>query len=208
MTVWNTLFNDEQYNDISNKIDDLIKETRLMVKRQFKPDFIANEQRPKAIALQNELKEYTQNRMSKIQTELEGIKQRYTYKNHDNPHLELIRRQDLQARLSLLDSHDLINEINNANLEDISVFEVGIYQNMIDEKMSDSDKAKVDERFTEIKDKALNPFKYDEDYKQKEQDYLVLENSGMNHTGVSVVKDDDGQVSIKSVTELVDSEIK
>ncbi|MEY8597690.1 hypothetical protein [Mammaliicoccus sp. H-M32] len=208
MTVWNTLFNDEQYNDISNKIDDLIKETRLMVKRQFKPDFIANEQRPKAIALQNELKEYAQNRMSKIQTELEGIEQRYTYKNHDNPQLELIRRQDLQARLSLLDSNDLINEINNANLEDISVFEVGIYQNMIDEKMSDSDKAKVDERFTEIKDKALNPFKYDEDYKQKEQDYLVLENSGMNHTGVSVVKDDDGQVSIKSVTELVDSEIK
>ncbi len=179
-----------------------------MVKRQFKSDFIANEQRPKAIALQNELKEYAQNRMSKLQTELEGIKQRYTYKNHDNPQLELIRRQDLQARLSLLDSHDLINEINNANLEDISVFEVGIYQNMIDEKMTDSDKAKVNERFTEIKDKALNPFKYDKDYKQKEQDYLVLENSGMYHTGVSVVKDDEGQVSMKSVTELVDSEIK
>ncbi|WP_204189680.1 hypothetical protein [Mammaliicoccus sciuri] len=208
MTVWNTLFNDEQYNNITNKIDDLIKETRLMVKRQFKSDFIANEQRPKAIALQNELKEYAQNRMSKLQAELEGIEQQYTYKNHDNLQLELIRRQDLQARLSLLDGHDLINEINNANLEDISVFEVGIYQNMIDEKMTDSDKAKINERFTEIKDKALNPFKYDEDYKQKEQDYLVLENSGMNHTGVSVVKDDEGQVSITSVTELVESEIK
>lgn len=208
MTVWNTLFKDEQYNNITSKIDDLIKETRLMVKRQFKSDFIANEQRPKAIALQNELKEYAQNRMSKLQDELEGIKQQYTYKNHDNPQLELIRRQDLQARLSLLDKHDLINEINNANLEDISVFEVGIYQNMIDEKMTDSDKDKINERFTEIKDKALNPFKYDEDYKQKEQDYLVLENSGMNHTGVSVLKDDEGQVSITSVTELVDSEIK
>lgn len=57
MTVWNTLFEDEQYNNITNKIDDLIKETRLMVKRQFKSDFIANEQRPKANALQNELKE-------------------------------------------------------------------------------------------------------------------------------------------------------
>ncbi len=208
MTVWNTLFNDEQYNNITSKIDDLIKETRLMVKRQFKSDFIAKEQRPKAIALQNELKEYAQNRMSKLQAELEGIEQQYTYKNHDNPQLELIRRQDLQSRLSLLDSHDLINEINNANLEDISVFEVGIYQNMIDEKMTDSDKAKINERFTEIKDKALNPFKYDEDYKQKEQDYLVLENSGMNHTGVSVLKNDEGQVSITSVTELVDSEIK
>lgn len=74
--------------------------------------------------------------------------------------------------------------------------------------MIDSDKAKINERFTEIKDKALNPFKYDEDYKQKEQDYLVLENSGMNHTGISVLKDDEGQVSITSVTELVDSEIK
>ncbi|WP_204237258.1 hypothetical protein [Mammaliicoccus sciuri] len=208
MTVWNTLFKDEQYNNITNKIDDLIKETRLMVKRQFKSDFIVDEQRPKAIALQNELKKYAQNRMSKLHAELEGIEQRYTYKNHDNPQLELIRRQDLQARLSLLDRHDLINEINNANIEDISVFEVGIYQNMLDKKMSDSDKEKINERFTEIKDKALNPFKYDEDYKQKEQDYSVLENSGMNHTGVSVLKDDEGQVSIKSVTELVDSEIK
>ncbi|MBA8764180.1 hypothetical protein [Staphylococcus coagulans] len=206
-SVWNVLFENKQYQELLSKVDNLLSESKAMYKQGYRHDVIEDKQRSKVVQLKNEFKQYASGRLESIKTNIDEIEKESTKVTVTNPQEELIRRQDLEARLSFYDNYELVQYIQNADAKNTSVFELGLLKNVYDNRLSDQEQAQVAQNFEELKRSVLYPYENDDKYQKLIEEYSVIDQVGMANSGVIVVQDNNS-VAVKELTDYYNESIK
>lgn len=199
--VWNVFFEDKRYNNLLNELNSFINETRNLIKQGYKLNVIDEKQNSKIGELQMKFKELGQTMLDERESKMNEIENDLTSKDVADPQQELIKRQDLEARLSLIDANEVIDRISNLKAENTSVYEISAYQNVLEgNKLSEAQKNQVAIHFSDVKQKVLYPFNYNNEYQKLSEEYNTIVSSSMASTGVPVTTDDYGIV-YKSVAD-------
>lgn len=199
--VWNVFFEDKRYNNLLNELNSFINETRNLIKQGYKLNVIDEKQNSKIGELQMKFKELGQTMLDERESKMNEIENDLTSKDVADPQQELIKRQDLEARLSLIDANEVIDRISNLKAENTSVYEISAYQNVLaSNKLSEAQKNQVVIHFSDVKQKVLYPFNYNEAYQKLSEEYNTIVSSSMASTGVPVTTDEYGIV-YKSVAD-------
>lgn len=199
--VWNVFFEDKRYKNLLNELNSFINETRNLIKQGYKLNVIDEKQNSKIGELQMKFKELGQTMLDERESKMNEIENDLTSKDVADPQQELIKRQDLEARLSLIDANEVIDRISSLEAENTSVYEISAYQNVLEgNKLSEAQKNQVAINFSDVKQKVLYPFNYNEAYQKLSEEYNTIVSSSMASTGVPVTTDEYGIV-YKSVAD-------
>lgn len=197
-SAWDVFFNDKRYNDLLDELNKYFSETRLLIKQGYRDDVIREKMNDKVFDMQLKFKNLTQKMIDEHETKLQKLEQDNKVVTFDDPQAELLKRQDLEAKVSLIDNDELINLIENIDPEDVGVYEISVYAQAIEKRLSESQQQRVRD-FHIIKEKVLYPFRNSEEYQELDYDLAVLYQYGMQVNGQPVVKDDDGDIKIINI---------
>ncbi|EHJ08879.1 hypothetical protein [Staphylococcus simiae] len=200
--TWNVLFEDSKYKSLLNKVDELLEETQLLYFRKYRVDYIDETQKPKVEALEQEFRAYATNRLADIETRVEQFEKNAETTKVDNPEAELLRRQDFEARISFYNDQEIMDYINNADVQNMSVYELNILKDAYDKKLSEDQQNKVAYAMENLKQGVLYPYTTDEEYNNLTFAYNVIDQTGMANSGVVITPDNEyGGVIIKTLSE-------
>lgn len=206
--TWNVLFNDSTYNKLIDELDTFLKDTATQVKAGYRLDVIDEKQKPKIDVLTDKFKNFASEKLESIEQRLDTIKEELTKENVSDPQSELIKRQNLEAKLSILDNYDVIDLIKKADTNNTSIYELNLYQNTINERFSEVEKDNVLYKMSELKRAILRPEESNEEYQNLTKEYSVLNMLGMAQNGVPVTKGENDSVVIKSVYDRYNDTLK
>lgn len=196
--AWDVFFNDKRYKDLLDELNKYFSETRLLLKQGYRHDIVREKMNDKVFGMQLKFKELGQKMIDEHETRLQQLEQDDKVVKFDDPQVELLKRQDLEAKVSLVDNSGLIHLIKNIDPKDIGVYEISVYAQAIDKRLTDSQKEQLGE-FEYIKEQVVYPFRNNEEYKKLEYDLAVLYQFGMQLSGQPVVKNDYGDVTIMDI---------
>lgn len=199
--TWSVLFEDSTYNKLVDELDTLLKDTATQVKAGYRLDVVNEKQKPKIDVLTDKFKNFASEKLESIEQRLGTIKEELSKENVTDPQSELIKRQNLEAKLSLFDNYDVIDLIKQADVKDISIYELNLYQNTINERFSEVEKDNVSYKMSELKQAILHPEENNEEYQNLAKEYSVLNSLGMAQNGVPVTINKNDNVEIKPITD-------
>lgn len=206
--TWSVLFNDSTYNKLVDELDTFLKDTATQVKAGYRLDVVDEKQKPKIDVLTDKFKNFASEKLESIEQRLDTIKEELSKENVTDPQSELIRRQNLEAKLSFFDNYDVIDLIKKADTSNTSIYELNLYKNTINERFSEVEKDNVSYKMSELKQAILHPEKSNEEYQNLTKEYSVLNTLGMAQNGVPVTKAENGNVVIKSIYERYNDTLK
>lgn len=99
-SAYDVLFNDRKYKDLLDKVDQFLEETFIMYQRGYRMDIIDEQQKPKVTQIENEFKQFASDKLKRIESRMDEIEEELTKDDVADPQSELIKRQNLEARLS------------------------------------------------------------------------------------------------------------
>lgn len=117
----------------------------------------------------------------------------------DNPHAEIIKRQDLQARLSLITNDEAIALIKHLAPTDTKIYEIYLYENLINNRFNDLEKKHIAKDFEKLKEKVLYPYSDEIEYKRLVSERNTLNTLKMYYLGIPATKDEAGYIGVRSV---------
>ncbi|MDU6030563.1 MAG: hypothetical protein E6Y89_13195, partial [Staphylococcus epidermidis] len=117
----------------------------------------------------------------------------------DNPHAEIIKRQDLQARLSLITNDEAIALIKHLAPTDTKIYEIYLYENLINNRFNELEKKHIAKDFEKLKEKVLHPYSDEIEYKRLVSERNTLNTLKMNYLGIPATKDEAGYIGVRSV---------
>lgn len=199
--TWSVLFNDSTYNKLIDELDTFLKDTATQVKAGYRLDVVDEKQKPKIDVLTDKFKNFASEKLESIEQRLGKIKEELSKENVTDPQTELIKRQNLEAKLSLFDNYDVIDLIKQADVNNTSIYELNLYQNTINERFSEVEKDNVSYKMSELKQAILHPEKSNEEYQNLTKEYSVLNTLGMAQNGVPVTINKNDNVEIKPITD-------
>lgn len=199
--TWNVLFNDSTYNKLIDELDTFLKDTATQVKAGYRLDVVDEKQKPKIDVLTDKFKNFANEKLESIEQRLGTIKEELSKENVTDPQTELIKRQNLEAKLSLFDNYDVIDLIKQADTSNTSIYELNLYQNTINERFSEVEKDNVSYKMSELKQAILHPEESNEEYQNLAKEYSVLSSLGMAQNGVPVTINNNDNVEIKPITD-------
>lgn len=206
--TWSVLFEDSTYNKLVDELDTFLKDTATQVKAGYRLDVVDEKQKPKIDVLTDKFKNFASEKLESIEQRLDALKEDLTKENVTDPQSELIKRQNLEGKLSLFDNYDVIDLIKQADVNDTSIYELNLYQNTINERFSEVEKDNVSYKMSELKQAILHPEENNEEYQNLAKEYSVLNSLGMAQNGVPVTKAENGNIVIKSVYERYNDTLK
>lgn len=206
--TWSVLFKDSTYNKLVDELDTFLKDTATQVKAGYRLDVVDEKQKPKIDVLTDKFKNFASEKLESIEQRLDTIKEELSKENVTDPQTELIKRQNLEAKLSLFDNYDVIDLIKQADVNNTSIYELNLYQNTINERFSEGEKDNVLYKMSELKQAILHPEGSNEEYQNLTKEYSVLNTLGMAQNGVPVTKAENGNVVIKSVYDRYNDTLK
>lgn len=206
--TWSVLFQDSTYNKLVDELDTLLKDTATQVKAGYRLDVVNEKQKTKIDVLTDKFKNFASEKLESIEQRLDALKEDLTKENVTDPQSELIKRQNLEAKLSLFDNYDVIDLIKQADTSNTSIYELNLYQNTINERFSEIEKDNVSYKMSELKQAILHPEENNEEYQNLAKEYSILNTIGMAQNGVPVTKAENGNVVIKSVYERYNDTLK
>lgn len=206
--TWDVLFKDSEYKKLNEELNTLLKDTATQVKAGYRLDVVDEKQKPKIDVLTDKFKNFASEKLESIEQRLNALKEDLTKENVTDPQSELIKRQNLEAKLSLFDNYDVIDLIKQADTSNTSIYELNLYQNTINERFSEVEKNNVSYKMSELKQAILHPEENNEEYQNLVKEYSVLNSLGMAQNGVPVTKAENGNVVIKSVYERYNDTLK
>lgn len=198
--TWSVFFDDRKYRNLLGDLDDLLNETKTMYKQGYRPDVIDKQQQPKVEALTESFKQFAINKMEDIKNKLDTLTEQ-AQQDYSNPQSEMLKRQDLSAKIDLLDNTEVIAMIVNASATNTTVYEVKLFQDVINKRFTESEKNKVATSFETLKQNVLYPERNNDEYAQLEYNYNVINQTGMANSGVVVTENEYGSVDIKTVND-------
>lgn len=199
--TWNVLFNDSTYNKLIDELVTFLKDTATQVKAGYKLDVVNEKQKPKIDVPTDKFKNFASKKLESIEQRLGEIKEELSKENVTDPQTELIKRQNLEAKLSLFDNYDVIDLIKQADVNNTSIYELNLYQNTINERFSEVEKNNVLYKMSELKQAILHPEERNEEYQNLAKEYSVLNSLGMDQNGVPVTINNNDNVEIKPITD-------
>ena len=198
--TWGVFFDDRKYRNLLGDLDDLLNETKTMYKQGYRPDVIDKQQQPKVEALTESFKQFAINKMEDIKNKLDTLTEQ-AQQDYSNPQSEMLKRQDLSAKIDLLDNTEVIAMIVNASATNTTVYEVKLFQDVINKRFTESEKNKVAMSFETLKQNVLYPERNNDEYAQLEYSYNVINQTGMANSGVVVTENEYGSVDFKTIND-------
>ena len=122
--------------------------------------------------------------MEDIKNKLDTLTEQ-AQQDYNNPQSEMLKRQDLSAKIDLIDNTEVIAMIVNADATNTTVYELKLLQDVINKRFTESEKNKVAMSFETLKQNVLYPERNDE-FAQLEYNYNVINQTGMDNSGVAV----------------------
>ncbi|MBV5158147.1 hypothetical protein [Staphylococcus epidermidis] len=204
--TWGVFFDDRKYRNLLGDLDDLLTETKTMYRQGYRPDVIDKQQQPKVDALTESFKQFAINKMEDIKNKLDTLTEQ-AQQDYNNPQSEMLKRQDLSAKIDLIDNTEVIAMIVNADATNTTVYELKLFQNAINKRFTESEKNKVAMSFETLKQNVLYPERNDE-FAQLEYNYNVINQTGMANSGVVVTENEYGSVDFKTINDRYADAIK
>ncbi|MBM0812458.1 hypothetical protein [Staphylococcus epidermidis] len=198
--TWSVFFDDRKYRNLLGDLDDLLNETKTMYKQGYRPDVIDKQQQPKVEALTESFKQFAIDKMEDIKNKLDTLTEQ-AQQDYSNPQSEMLKRQDLSAKIDLLDNTEVIAMIVNASATNTTVYEVKLFQDVINKRFTESEKNKVAMSFETLKQNVLYPERNNDEYAQLEYSYNVINQTGMANSGVVVTENEYGSVDFKTIND-------
>ncbi|MCF7582750.1 hypothetical protein [Staphylococcus epidermidis] len=198
--TWSVFFDDRKYRNLLGDLDDLLNETKTMYKQGYRPDVIDKQQQPKVEALTESFKQFAINKMEDIKNKLDTLTEQ-AQQDYSNPQSEMLKRQDLSAKIDLLDNTEVIAMIVNASATNTTVYEVKLFQDVINKRFTESEKNKVAMSFETLKQNVLYPERNNDEFAQLEYNYNVINQTGMANSGVVVTENEYGSVDFKMIND-------
>mgnify|MGYP007027845856 CR=1 FL=1 len=184
-------------------LDELNKhfsETKLLLKQGYRDDIVREKMNDKVFGMQLKFKELGQKMIDEHETKLQKLEQDNKVVTFDDPQAELLKRQDLEAKVSLIDNNELVHLIQNIDSNDVGVYEINVYAKAIEKRLTDDQQKRVRD-FHAVKEKILYPFRNNDEYQQLEQDLAVLYQYGMQIKGEPVDRDSEGNIRIMNIAD-------
>ncbi|WP_029377594.1 hypothetical protein [Staphylococcus xylosus] len=184
-------------------LDELNKhfsETKLLLKQGYRDDIVREKMNDKVFGMQLKFKELGQKMIDEHETKLQKLEQDNKVVTFDDPQAELLKRQDLEAKVSLIDNSELIHHIQNIDPDDVGVYEISVYAQAIEKRLTDDQQKRVRD-FHVVKEKVLYPFRNNDEYQQLEQDLAVLYQYGLQIKGEPVDRDSEGNIRIMNIAD-------
>ncbi|MCI2789735.1 hypothetical protein ACO2FP_00415 [Staphylococcus warneri] len=204
--TWGVFFDDRKYRNLLGDLDDLFTETKTMYRQGYRPDVIDKQQQPKVEALTESFKQFAINKMEDIKNKLDTLTEQ-AQQDYNNPQSEMLKRQDLSAKIDLIDNTEVIAMIVNADATNTTVYELKLLQDVINKRFTESEKNKVAMSFETLKQNVLYPERNDE-FAQLEYNYNVINQTGMDNSGVVVTENEYGSVDFKTINDRYADAIK
>lgn len=204
--TWGVFFDDRKYRNLLGDLDDLLTETKTMYRQGYRPDVIDKQQQPKVEALTESFKQFAINKMEDIKNKLDTLTEQ-AQQDYNNPQSEMLKRQDLSAKIDLIDNTEVIAMIVNADATNTTVYELKLLQDVINKRFTESEKNKVAMSFETLKQNVLYPERNDE-FAQLEYNYNVINQTGMANSGVVVTENEYGSVDFKTINDRYADAIK
>ena len=198
--TWSVFFDDRKYRNLVGDLDDLLNETKTMYRQGYRPDVIDKQQRPKVEALTESFKQFAINKMEDIKNKLDTLTEQ-AQQDYSNPQSEMLKRQDLSAKIDLLDNTEVIAMIVNASATNTTVYEVKLFQDVINKRFTESEKNKVAMSFETLKQNVLYPERNNDEFAQLEYNYNVINQTGMANSSVVVTENEYGSVDFKTISD-------
>jgi len=199
-SAWDVFFNDKRYKDLLDELNKHFSETRLLLKQGYRHDIVREKMNDKVFGMQLKFKELGQTMIDEHETKLQKLEQDNKVVTFDDPQAELLKRQDLEAKVSLIDNDELIHLIQNIDPDDVGVYEISVYAQAIEKRLTDVQQQRVRD-FHAVKEKVLYPFRNNAEYQQLEHDLAVLYQYGMQVKGEPVDRDSEGNIRIMSIAD-------
>lgn len=184
-------------------LDELNKhfsETKLLLKQGYRDDIVREKMNDKVFGMQLKFKELGQKMIDEHETKLQKLEQDNKVVTFDDPQAELLKRQYLEAKVSLIDNNELVHLIQNIDSNDVGVYEISVYAKAIEKRLTDDQQKRVRD-FHAVKEKILYPFRNNDEYQQLEQDLAVLYQYGMQIKGEPVDRDSEGNIRIMNIAD-------
>ncbi|MCG1191763.1 hypothetical protein K4O95_09620 [Staphylococcus epidermidis] len=207
-SAYDVLFNDRKYKDLLDKVDQFLEETFIMYQRGYRMDIIDEQQKPKVTQIENEFKQFASDKLKRIEARMDEIEEELTKDDVADPQSELIKRQNLEARLSFYSNSEIMDYIREADAEKTDVFELSLLQKAFDQRLSESEQSQVSFSLTALKQAVLYPFENNEEHDNLAYQFNVLRQIGMANNGSVITKDDDSYVVIKPLADRYNDQLK
>ncbi|PXX86120.1 hypothetical protein DLY76_01435 [Staphylococcus warneri] len=205
--TWSVFFDDRKYRNLLGDLDDLLTETKTMYRQGYRPDVIDKQQQPKVESLTESFKQFAINKMEDIKNKLDTLTEQ-AQQDYNNPQSEMLKRQDLSAKIDLIDNTEVIAMIVNADTTNTTVYELKLFQDAINKRFTESEKNKVAMSFETLKQNVLYPERNNDEYAQLEYNYNVINQTGMANSGVVVTENEYGSVDFKTINDRIADAIK
>lgn len=198
-SAWDVYFKDRRYRNLLGELDDLFVETKGLIRQGYKTEVVRGKMNDKVFDMQNKFKELGQTMLDEHEKSLVEIQQKEKVVTFDNPQAEMLKRQDLEAKVQLMDREDLYEFIYNIDPDDTGVYELSVYQKAVETRLSKEDQDRLKGHFKVLKDKIMYPFRNNEEYQQLEYEYGILRQYGLQINGQPVRRDEEGDIKIISI---------
>lgn len=205
--TWSVFFDDRKYRNLLGDLDDLLTETKTMYRQGYRPDVIDKQHQPKVESLTESFKQFAINKMEDIKNKLDTLTEQ-AQQDYNNPQSEMLKRQDLSAKIDLIDNTEVIAMIVNADTTNTTVYELKLFQDAINKRFTESEKNKVAMSFETLKQNVLYPERNNDEYAQLEYNYNVINQTGMANSGVVVTENEYGSVDFKTINDRYADAIK
>nr|WP_261793738.1 hypothetical protein [Staphylococcus aureus] len=110
-----------------------------------------------------------------------------------------MKRQDIEAKVNLIDAEELFNLIYNANPKTTNVYELNIYKKAIENRLTEDENTRLKPYFDVLVEKVMYPYRNNEEYQKLDYNYNVLRQFGLQNNGQPVIKDNDGDIEIINI---------
>ncbi|MGW9934316.1 hypothetical protein [Staphylococcus hominis] len=197
--AWNVLFEDNDYQTLIKELDSFLDETKALRKADYSNSEIDKQQLSKIEKLENGFKEFAASKLQSINDQLCIMQNEALEQDVDNPHAEIIKRQDLQARLSLITNDEAIALIKHLAPTDTKIYEIYLYENLINNRFNELEKKHIAKDFEKLKEKVLYPYSDEIEYKRLVSERNTLNTLKMNYLGIPATKDEAGYIGVRSV---------
>lgn len=199
-SAWDVFFNDKRYKDLLDELNKHFSETKLLLKQGYRDDIVREKMNDKVFGMQLKFKELGQKMIDEHETKLQKLEQDNKVVTFDDPQAELLKRQDLEAKVSLIDNSELIHLIQNIDPDDVGVYEINVYAQAIEKRLSEDQQRQVRD-FHVVKQNVLYPFRNNGEYKELEYNLAVLYEFGLQLKGQPVDRDSEGNIRIMNIAD-------
>lgn len=197
--AWNVLFEDNDYQTLIKELNSFLDETKALREADYSNSEIDEQQLSKIEKLENGFKQFAVSKLQRINDQLCIMQSEALEQEIDNPHAEIIKRQDLQARLSLITNDEAITLIKHVAPTDTKIYEIYLYENLINNRFNDLEKKHIAKDFEKLKEKVLYPYSDEIEYKRLVSERNTLNTLKMYYLGIPATKDEAGYIGVRSV---------